>query len=136
MQKLDLKRIMKTANLKSSYLGAHLFPDNKKPNEAITRVCRGDGFLNSEQIAKLSELLNVPIGLLFDGAEWEMTVDKSAQNVIRFRAYDYYAELNTKTMTTRVSLNGKVFFESITHSEGTTISEYLSSLTDLIIKYR
>lgn len=136
MQKLDLKRIIKTANLKTSYLGAQLFPNNKDPKQAVNRVCRGEAFLDSEQIAKLSELLNVPIGLLFDNAEWDMSTSKEEPNIIRFRAYGYFAELNTRTMKTRVSLNGTVFFEEITHERATLIGDYLNDLTDLIIKYK
>lgn len=136
MQKLDLDRIMKTAKLKNAYMAPRLFPDNKFPMNSIQRVRRGEAFLNSEQIAKLSELLNVPIGLLFDDAEWAMDVSKDEPNIIRFRAYGYFAELNTKTMKTRVSLNGNVFFEQITHEKGTSIGDYLNDLTDLIIKYK
>lgn len=137
MQTLDLKRIMTTANLKASYVGAHLFPNNVDPAHAVRRVMRGETLLNSEQIAKLSELLNVPIGLLFDDASWHMSVKADRRNIINFRAYDYFAELNTETMTTTLSRNGLVFFEKIiTHDRGIGLTEYLSQLTDLIIKYK
>jgi len=136
MQKLDLKRIIKTANLKTSFVGAALFPNNIDPSKAITRVCRGEAHLNSEQIAKLSELLNVPIGFLFDDAIWDISVEAGRKNIIRFRAYDYYAELNTETMTTRVSFNGTVYFEEVHHEKGIALTDYLSLLTDLIIKYK
>ena len=136
MQKLDLKRIIKTANLKTAYVGAHLFPNNVDPSKAVTRVCRGDAFLNSEQIAKLAELLNVPIGLLFDNASWHMSVEADRKNVIRFRSYDYYAELNTEAMTSRVSFNGTLYFEEVRHEKGIGLTEYLSLLTDLIIRYK
>ncbi len=136
MQTLDLKRIIKTSNLKTAQVGAVLFPDNKKPEAAIWRVTKGEAFLNSEQISKLSELLNVPIGLLFDDAAWHMSVEADRKNIIRFRAYDYYAELNTETMTTRVSFNGTVYFEEVHHEKGLGLTDYLSLLTDLIIKYK
>jgi len=136
MQTLDLKRIMLTANLKASYIGAHLFPDNKDPRQAVQRVARGEAFLNSEQIAKLSELLNVPIGLLFDSTAWHMSVEADRKNIIRFRSYNYYAELNTLTMVTRVSLNGVMFFEEVHNEKSIGIHDYLAQLTDLIIKYK
>ena len=136
MQTLDLSRIMETANLKASYVGAHLFPDNRDPAKAVRRVTRGDMLLNSEQIAKLSELLNVPIGLLFDDAAWHMSVDSERTKIIRFKAYDYYAELNTETMLTTVSRNGLPYFETIKHEKGVSLTDYLSQLTDLIIKYK
>ena len=136
MQTLDLKRIAETANLKASYLGAHLFPGNKDQAHAVRRVMRGEMLLNSEQIAKLSELLNVPIGLLFyDTKQW--AADSDRVNIINFRAHNYHAQLNLATMETTLSRNGLVFFEKIlTHDRGIGLTDYLSQLTDLIIKYK
>jgi hypothetical protein len=137
MQTLDLKRIMTTANLKPSHVGPRLFPDNRDPAGALRRVMRGEMFLSSEQVAKLSELLNVPIGLLYDDASWHMKAPAGRRNIINFRAYDYFAELNTKTMETTISRNGEVFFEKVlTHEKSIGLQEYLSQLTDLIIKYK
>jgi len=134
MQTLDLRRIAETANLKASYLGAHLFPDNKDAAHAVRRVMRGEMLLNSEQIAKLSEVLNVPIGLLFDDAEWH--VSSNRKGLVRFTAYDYYAELDTETMTTIVMRNGAHCFETSTHPRDISLTDYLSQLTDLIIKHK
>lgn len=136
MQTLNLKRIAETANLKASYIGSHLFPDNRDPAHAVRRVMRGKLLLNSEQIAKLSELLNVPIGLLFDSAAWHRSVEADRKNIIRFRAYDYYAELNTSTMVTRVSLNGVMFFEEVHIEKSIGMHDYLAQLTDIVIKYK
>lgn len=137
MQTLDLSRIMATANLKASYIGAHLFPDNRDPSKAVRRVMNGKSFLNSDQVAKLSELLNVPIGLLFDDAAWDMTAPAGRRNILNFRSYDYFAELNTETMQTTISKNGLVFFEKIlTHDRSIGLLDYLSQLTDLIIKHK
>lgn len=137
MQTLDLKRIMTTANLKASYVGPHLFPDNVDPAHAVRRVMRSEALLNSEQITKLAELLNVPIGLLFDDAAWCMSVKAERRNVINFRTYDYFAELNTETMETTLSRNDVLMLEKvITHDRGITLTDYLAQLTDLIIKYK
>lgn len=138
MQTLDLKRIAETANLKASYLGAHLFPDNKDQAHAVRRVMRGEMLLNSEQIAKLSELLNVPVNVLFyDPKEWEILANTNRKNIINFRTHDYFAELNLDTMETTISRNGLVFFEKVlTHDRGIGLTDYLSQLTDLIIKYK
>lgn len=135
MQTVNLKRIMDLANLKSSYLGAHLFPENKSPRHAIHRVLKGDMLLNSWQIAKLSELINVPVGLLFEDADWQMAVPVNTR-LVQFRTYDYFAELDLDTMTTTISRNGVLFFEKTSHEKSVEISEYLSSLTDLVIKNR
>ena len=128
---------MKTANLKTSFVGAALFPDNVLPQDAVRRVLRGEALLNSDQVAKLAEMLNVPIGLLYDDASWSMDVPANSRNLINFRTYDYFAELNTSTMTTTLSKNGLLFFEKvITHEKSIGLTDYLSQLTDLIIKHK
>lgn len=137
MQNIDLKKILKTANVKASFVGPHLFPGHKDPGGAVRRVMRGESLLNSEQVAKLSELLNVPIGMLFEDASWYMSAPPGRKHVVNFRAYNYFAELDTKTMKTTLSKNGLLFFEKvITHERGIGLTDYLSQLTDLVIKHK
>lgn len=137
MQKIDLKQIIETSGLKKSYLAKNLFPDNKHPDRAINSVLNGSMNLDSVQISKLSELLSVPIGLLFTCAEWGMSAPSGLnRRIVQFRTYDFFAELNLDTMTTTVSQNGLFLFETIAYPHGVEINAYLSSLTDLIIKYK
>lgn len=137
MQQINLKRIIELTGVSATKLGQHLFPDNAYPYKAINRVCTGKSFLNSEQIVKLSEFINVPVGLLFDSAEWRMSMPAGHdRRVIQFRTYDYFAELDLETMTTTVSRNGALFFEKIEHPKSVGLTAYLSSITDLIIKYK
>lgn len=135
MKTLNLKRIVEVSGLKPTDLGVQLFPDHKHPYRAFWRVADGKSNLDSAQIAKLSEILNVPIGLLFEDAEWKMAVPAGSR-LIRFTAYDYFAELNLDTMETTISRNNTLFFEKLHHPNGVGLSEYLSSLTNLIIKYK
>lgn len=136
MQTIDLKRIMDTANLKTKDLAPLLFPGFKHPERSVRSVQKGILKLNSDQLAELSKLLNVPVGLLFDDAAWCMSAPASENRIINFRSYDYFAELDLDTMTTTVSRNGMLFPEKITHPDGVGLHDYLSSLTDLIIKYK
>ncbi len=136
MQTIDLGHIMKVANVETSFIASHLFPEHNHGNRAVTRIIKGEGFLNSWQIAKLSEVLNVPIGLLFEDVEWSMSAPAGQKGILYFRIYDYFAELNTADMTTRISKDNMLFFEKMSHPEGIMLTEYLADLTDLIIKYR
>jgi len=136
MKTLDLKRIRKLSGIKASELALELFPNNKKPYDALNYIEKGRGFLDSQQIAKLSDMINVPIGLLFDDAAWEMGRPAgAARGVIQFKTYDYIAELNTETMTTVVYRNGVVVFDGVQHDGVLELSNYLSEITDLIIKH-
>lgn len=136
MKTLDLKKIRKLTGLKASELAVELFPNNKRPYEALNYIEKGRGFLDSWQIVRLSEIVDLPIGLLFDDAEWEMGRPANAPTgMLQFKTYDYVAELNTETMTTVVYRNGAVVFDGVQHSGINEISIYLSSITDLIIKH-
>lgn len=134
MKTLDLKKIRKLTGLKAHELATELFPNHKQPYNALNYVEIGKGFLDSQQIAKLSELIDVPIGLLFDDAEWQMGKPaNSPRGTLQFKTYDYIAELNTATMTTKVYRNDVVIFDEVQHNGLVEISEYLSSITDLLI---
>ena len=135
MKSINLKRIIEVSGIKPTYLGRQLFPHHKHPYRALDYVRNGKNNLDSWQVAKLAEVLNVPVGLLFEEADWGMSVPAGgARRIIQFKAYDYFAELDLETMTTTVSRSGELVFQKVTHPRGVTITDYLSSLTDLIIK--
>lgn len=133
MKTINLKHIAETADLKINKLGEILFPDNRDSYSAVTRIMRGKGLLNAEQIAKLAEHLNVPIGLLFEDVDWAKSMPPFSR-VISFKAYDYTAELDIDTRSTVITKKDAPFFHSIEHDKDVKLSEYLKSLTDLIIK--
>lgn len=133
MSKINLKRIVETAGLRPTDLGRQLFPGKKHPYKSITRVINGLSNLDADQVLKLSQILNVPVDFLYEDARWGSTIPANSRTV-RFRTSDYFAELDLETMTTTVSKNGTLYFEKLTHTKDTKISEYLQSLKDLIIK--
>lgn len=136
MKTLDLKRIRTLAGLKPAELAPELFADHKHPYRALNYVESGKKFLDSQQISKLSDILNIPIGLLFDDAAWRMGRPAGAvRGVLLFETYDYIAELDTATMTTTVTRNGITIFDGVKHSGVVELSEYLSEITALIIKH-
>ena len=137
MKAINLKRIMEVSGLKTSQLSVQLFPEHKHPNRALLSVVNGVSNLDSDQVAKLSDILNVPIGLLYEDADWHMSPPTPhTGKFIYFKTYDYFAELDLTTMTTTVSRSGILYFEKIVHPKGILLTDYLSSLTDLIIKYK
>jgi hypothetical protein len=65
MKKLNLDEIIKQSGLTVTAVGEALFPDNKMAYKAIHRIIKGEGLLNTEQLVKLSALVNRPIADLF-----------------------------------------------------------------------
>ena len=53
-----------------------------------------------------------------------------------FSSENFRAELNTQTWVTKIFDNDSMFHESIIHSGSTPLSDYLSELNAIIIKYQ
>ncbi len=137
MQTINLQKIIELAQLDKKELASHLFPDLKHPSRSIAAVIAGNLFLNSEQISKLANLIQVPAGMLFEDADWSMGVPANqAKRVIQFKAYNYFAELDLATMTTSVSKDGLTFIKTVKHPASIGLTAYLSHITDLIIKHK
>lgn len=135
MQKIDIRRLTKISGISITEMGVKLFPENKQPYKAINRVMAGKAILDAKQIAKLAEVLNVPIGLLFTDDAWLMTAPKD-RRIFQFRNYDFLAEFNRDTNETTISCGDSVYFEKIQHEEGITLDKYLTQIAELIIKYK
>jgi hypothetical protein len=132
MQTINLKRIIEKQDLKPKWVAEQLFPENKYPKLALDRVLDGKAFLDTNQVSRLSAITGIPINFLYSGGEWEM---KSTENKISFTSDDYLAELNTQTWKTEIYHKGSIFHETLIHSEGIPLGEYLSQLTNLINKH-
>lgn len=137
MSAVNLSRIIDLAQLDKTELANTLFPSVKHPMRSLYRVIYSKLNLDSEQLVKVANLVDVPVGMLFDDASWSMGVPRDqAKRVIQFRAYNYFAELDLATMTTSISKDGLTFVKTVKHSPSVELSAYLSDLTDLIIKYK
>jgi len=137
MKTIPLGKIIDLAKLNKKDLSVILFPELKHPDRSLAAVIAGRLSLNTEQIVKLSEIVGVPVGMLFDDVEWSLSVPSGqAKRVIQMRAYNYFAELDLVTMTTSISKDGLTFIETVQHPPSVELSVYLSSLTELIIKHQ
>ncbi len=132
MQKIDIKKIIKNNNLDTLEVAKHLFPENKYPSLALKRVIKGDAFLDSDQISKLSLLANIQIGELF-GATWK---SKKIGDIMTLTTGNYKAELDTMTWVTKIFDKGSLFHESIIHSGSIPLSRYLNTLNTIIVQHK
>lgn len=132
MKTINLSEIIEKQNLDVKDVAEQLFPSNKYPKLALDRVLKGEAFLDTNQVSKLSMLTGIPIEKLYSGAEWKGSNEKG---VHKFTNGDYVAELDTKTWVTKLYCNGSLFHESIIHNGTIALSAYLNELTSLINKY-
>lgn len=133
MQTIQIQKIIDLQGLDTRFLAMKLFPSHKFPAQALDRVIKGEGLLNSEQVLTLSEITNLPIGFLYASGEWTASGNL---NKITYVAGEVTAEIDMRTFKTKISHThkGHFFVETLVHPADIKASVYLSELTDTIIK--
>ena len=130
MNRLNLSKIIKQNSLKKSEIATLLFPENKFPMAALTRVLNGEAHLDSVQISRLALFLNVTPGHLFSERQYNGYAD-THQNLI-FEKDDYVAKLNRLTWLTQIFCKGSLVHETIIHNGSQPLSTYLEELDNII----
>lgn len=133
MQTIQLSKIIELQGLDPRFLAMKLFPSHKYPAQALDRVVKGEGLLNSDQVLTLSEITNIPVGFLYAAGEWTA---QGTLNKISFVSGEVVADLDLKSFKTKLSHfhKGREFVETVVHPQDIHAKVYLSDLTDLIIK--
>ena len=129
MKTINLAKLIADKGLDKAEIARALFPNNRFPNEALSRIISGVGVLDANQISKLASMCNLPISELFEGGNWTA---ESKNGVHKFTNGKYVAELDCTTWNTKLYHDGTLYHEDILHSGLTTLSEYLYVLDNLI----
>lgn len=129
MSKFNLQEIIDKQKLDTKEIAKELFPSNKHATLALRRILKGEAFLDTEQISKLSQLTGIPIEELFVGGEWKTT---ATENELVFKSGRYKAVLNTETWVTKIYKNDSLFHDKVIHGGSIALSKYLSALTEII----
>ena len=133
MKTIDLKKLMEDLNLDPKQIAKELFPKNAYPKLALDRVVKGEAFLDTNQLSRLSLVTGVSIQSLYSYGGWDFI--SSPEGVITFSTGEYKAELNIAEGTTKLYHKGSIFHEEIIHSGAIPLSEYLDALNKLISKH-
>lgn len=137
METIQLQKIIDLQKLDSVKLAAELFPGHKHPSMALSRVITGQGLLNSEQVLKLSEITNLPIGFIYASGEWKAS---ASGKTISFVAGEVEACLTPAfgALGYRTAVNyfhkDKEFTLTLLHPSDTSAKAYLSELAEAVIK--
>ena len=134
MNEFNLKAIMGTYDISSKTLAAELFPGNKYPSIALTRVINGETQLNADQVAKLSAMTGVPIENLYSGEKWK--AGRSKEGILTFENEDYKAELDQQSWITKIYHKDSLFFDEVIHNGSIPLSEFLNQLDNLILNHK
>lgn len=134
MNRFNLPEIIEKYNLDTKKIAVELFPENKYPMMALSRVINGEALLNTEQISKLSFLTDIPINELFERGDWKNLPTKASDNLMMFENGNYRAVLDRDTWITKLYHLNSIFHESvIVDGESLPLSQYFSELDKLIL---
>ncbi len=133
MNTIDLNKIIAEHHLDVKELAAELFPGIKYPKLAFDRVLRGETYLDTNQLSRLSLYTGQSVDALICGRKWKPT---SNAEKITFQSNDYVAELDAKNWITKVFHKNSLFHESVLHKSAIPLSEYLQQINEIISKHQ
>lgn len=137
MNNFILSSVIEKHNLDTKKVAAELFPENKYPMIALSRVINGEALLNTEQVSKLSFLTGIPINELFEQGNWKNLPRKASDNSLAFENEDYRAELDRDTWITKIFHKNSIFHEAVIVDANTMpLSQYFTELDNLILTHK
>lgn len=134
MSTLNLQKIIELHALNPKDLAPELFPENKYPMIALSRVLSGEAQLSADQVSKLSSMTGIPVEHLYSGAKFKQS--GTPDGLIKFDTDDYRAELDQTTWITKIYHKDTLFHDAIIHNGAQPLSEYLQTLDTLILKHK
>lgn len=133
MYSIDIEKLIRAKNLDFKEVARQLFPTNKYPEFALSRIIKGKGSLNADQISKLASFASMRIEDLFDGKNWK---GHYSNNEYIFTNGEYKAVLNPETWTTKVFHKDSLFHETVIHQGLIPLREYITGLNSIIDNYK
>lgn len=126
--KIELEKIIKRSGLDKKEVANQLFPENKFPVMALTRVLNEEALLDADQISKLALMLNVDVDDLYrDG--WHLQRVNTGHV---FTRGDYVATLDTFSWTMRIHHKGSMFHEEVLCPATISMHDFIQKVNDLI----
>lgn len=126
---INLQKLMDERGIKTTVLAKELFPENKYAPMALKRVIEGTSELSASQISKLALYLDIPIEDVFEN-NWKSQADEG--KIIFLRSDGWRAELNTRTMVTKVFDKQTIMHEVILNTKTEVLSKYLQTIENII----
>lgn len=130
MKTINLKNIIAEIDMPDVEIAKRLFPGNRYPKMALTRLMRGESELSASQLLTLSHMTGKDMNELFNlGQSW-----KTAKNgrLFKFSHQDFTAELDPETWVTKIFHAGTLFHETVISSGATPLSEFFKTLNRII----
>lgn len=131
MNKINLQKLIEAKGLNKEEVAHQLFPNNKFPILALSRVIKGVNALDTDQVSKLAALAGLTISEIFEYENWTSR-SNDGEGIHKFTRGDYRAELNTFTWVTKLFHKESLFHTSVICSGSVSLQDYFTELDKII----
>lgn len=128
---INLRKLIQDRKLNRSHLAQVLFPTNKHPNVALTRLLAGRSKLVEDQIFRLAMFTGLSVDALYaESLHWKHT----AQNgLVRFTMDEYSAVYSPTTGITKVYHLESLLATHIISKPNQPLQDYLTEINQIVI---
>lgn len=128
---INLRKLMNDLKLDRNHLAQILFPTNKHPNVALTRLLAGRSKLVEDQIFRLAMFTGLTVDALYaESLHWKHT----AQNgLVRFTMDTYSAIYSPATGITKVYHMDSLLATHVISKSNQPLQEYLTEINQIVI---
>jgi hypothetical protein len=135
MSTFNINHIIKQYNLDEDSLSKELFPNNKFPKIALTRITSGVSYLDTSQLDILAKIIDVEPGDLLRSQSWTSTdINIFDTETITFKKNNFRVELSLNTLITKIYSSDKLIAsETLISDKNIKLSEYLELVNRTII---
>lgn len=128
---VNLEALIEGSGLSRHEIACRLFPNNKYPEASLTRVLKGESFLDTSQIVTLSKMLDISISDIFSGS-WNGKIENGLHILT---TGEYKAILDIEKKQTRLFHKDTLVYETLLHSTTIPLNKYLAMLNEQIEKH-
>lgn len=129
--RINLRKLMQDRNLDRNHLALVLFPENKHPAMALTRLLANRNSMNEEQIFRLSMYTGLTVDALYTESQHWKT--EHTGGLVRFTRDKYTAIYSPATGITKVYHLESLLATHVLSKPTQPLQEYLQEINTVII---
>lgn len=124
---LNIKKILEDKGENKTEIGKLLFPDNRFPARAFSRILTGEAELSASQVSILAERLGCEITELYEPDRWIWDDTRDGKHVFIYGT-NFRVEVNLITWETTIYYKDEIIKQGIFCDAHTPIGEFFDSI--------
>lgn len=124
---LNIKKILEDRKENKTEIGKLLFPDNKFPGRAFSRVLTGHAELSASQVSILAERLGCEITELYEPDRWKWDDTRDGKHIFIYGT-SFRVSVDTTTWETTIYHKDEIIKQGTYCGPHTPIGDFLDSV--------